>query len=52
MKLSGETDFPCIYGDRVGLGRIYAKADGPLTFEKFMASLKNGRLTCQKGTPI
>lgn len=26
-RISGETDFPCIYGDRVGLGRIYVKMD-------------------------
>ncbi len=24
-RISGETDFPCIYGDLVGLGRIYVK---------------------------
>jgi hypothetical protein len=27
-RISGETDFPCIYGDKVGLGRIYVKLDG------------------------
>ncbi len=26
-RISGETDFPCIYGERVGLGRIYVKLD-------------------------
>jgi len=26
-RISGETDFPCIYGDKVGLGRIYVKLD-------------------------
>ena len=24
-RISGETDFPCIYGERVGLGRGYVK---------------------------
>lgn len=24
-RISGETDFPCIYGDKVGLGRVYVK---------------------------
>jgi hypothetical protein len=24
-RISGETDFPCIYGEKVGLGRIYVK---------------------------
>src|SRR5207249_3619096 len=34
-KISGETDFPCIYGDKVGLGRIYVKLnkDQPLDFD-------------------
>ena len=29
-RLSGETDFPCIYAERVGLGRAYVKLDGAL----------------------
>ena len=24
-RISGETDFPCIYGERVGMGRVYVK---------------------------
>ncbi len=28
-RISGETDFPCIYGDRVGLGRSYVKLPTP-----------------------
>jgi hypothetical protein len=27
-RISGETDFPCIYGDKVGLGRVYVKLEG------------------------
>ena len=27
-RISGETDFPCIYGERVGLGRSYVKLAG------------------------
>src|SRR5207248_3937788 len=30
-RISGETDFPCIYGDKVGLGGIYVKLDGKRT---------------------
>ena len=26
-RISGETDFPCIYQERVGLGRSYVKLD-------------------------
>ena len=34
-KISGETDFPCIYGERVGLGRVYVKLkDGQLDFDR------------------
>ena len=29
-RISGETDFPCIYGEKVGLGRSYVKLDGKL----------------------
>ncbi len=44
-RISGETDFPCIYGDRVGLGRGYVKldADQPLTFDNWVQGIKAGR---------
>ena len=42
-RISGETDFPCIYGERVGLGRVYCKLDGKLDFDLFCEELKNGR---------
>ncbi|MFO0883411.1 MAG: hypothetical protein U0894_04370 [Pirellulales bacterium] len=28
VRVSGETDFPCISGERVGMGRVYVKVDG------------------------
>ena len=43
-RISGETDFPCIYGERVGLGRIYVKMPaGPLNFDAWVDGLKDGR---------
>lgn len=42
-RISGETDFPCIYDERVGLGRGYVKLDGPLTFDRWVDAIKNGR---------
>ncbi len=43
-RLSGETDFPCIYGERVGLGRVYVKlADGQLDFDRWCDGIKQGR---------
>ena len=43
VRASGETDFPCLSGDRVGIGRVYAKVDGDLTFEKWVQAVANGR---------
>ncbi len=42
-RISGETDFPCIYGERVGLGRSYVKVDGKLTYEKWCQGIAKGR---------
>jgi hypothetical protein len=44
-RISGETDFPCIYGERVGLGRVYVKtAPGqPLDYADWVQGLKEGR---------
>lgn len=44
-RISGETDFPCIYGDRVGLGRVYVKLppNSELTYEAWVQGLKAGR---------
>ena len=43
-RISGETDFPCIYGERVGLGRIYVKMPaGALDFDTWVAGLRDGR---------
>ncbi len=42
-RISGETDFPCIYGERVGLGRSYVKLDGKLTYNKWCEGIRLGR---------
>lgn len=42
-RISGETDFPCIYGERVGLGRSYVKLDGILNYEDWCQGIKQGR---------
>ena len=41
-RISGETDFPCIYDGRVGQGRGYAKIDGALTYAKWLDAIRNG----------
>jgi hypothetical protein len=42
-RISGETDFPCIYDQRVGIGRNYAKVDGKLTYAAWIDGLRAGR---------
>jgi hypothetical protein len=42
-RISGETDFPCIYGERVGLGRSYVKLDGPLTYADWCEGIRLGK---------
>lgn len=42
-RISGETDFPCIYGERVGLGRGYFKLDGRLDYDHWSEAIRQGR---------
>jgi len=42
-RISGETDFPCITDDRVGLARSYAKVIGPLSYRKWIDAVRDGR---------
>jgi hypothetical protein len=42
-RISGETDFPCIYGERVGLGRSYVKLDGKLDYDQWCEGIRQGR---------
>jgi hypothetical protein len=46
-RISGETDFPCIYGDKVGLGRSYVKVaktpDKPLDYDAWAYGIRDGR---------
>ena len=50
-RISGETDFPCIYGDRVGLGRIYVQLPEKqkLDFDSWIAGVRDGRSYCGDG---
>ena len=44
-RISGETDFPCIYGERVGLGRSYVKlpVKRKINFDAWVQGIKDGR---------
>jgi hypothetical protein len=50
-RISGETDFPCIYGDKVGLGRIYVKLKQgeELNYDTWIAGVRDGRSYCGDG---
>ncbi len=48
-RISGETDFPCIYGERVGLGRSYVHLDGKLDFDAWTEGIKRGRCYVSDG---
>ena len=43
VKGSGETDFPCIFDERVGMARTYAKLDDGLNFDRIVDEIKAGR---------
>ncbi len=42
-RIAGETDFPCIYGERVGIGRSYVKLDGVLNYDDWCQGIRLGR---------
>jgi hypothetical protein len=48
-RISGETDFPCIYGERVGLGRSYVHLAGKLNFDDWAEGIKRGRCYVSDG---
>ncbi len=47
-RISGETDFPCIYGERVGLGRSYVKLD-KLSYDGWAEGVRDGRVYVSDG---
>jgi hypothetical protein len=42
-RLSGETDFPCIFDERVGMARSYFKPEGALSYDSYVDAIKKGR---------
>jgi hypothetical protein len=50
-RISGETDFPCITGERVGKGRAYVKLrpEEPLNFDNWVDGIRDGRSYCSEG---
>ncbi len=48
-RISGETDFPCIYGERVGIGRSYVHLGDKLDFNAWCEGIKSGRCYVSDG---
>lgn len=48
-RIAGETDFPCIFGQRLGMGRSYVQLDGRLDFDAWLQGLKDGRAYVSEG---
>jgi hypothetical protein len=49
-RASGETDFPCITGERVGMGRSYVKlGDEPLSYAAWCDGIRRGRNYVSEG---
>jgi len=42
-RLSGETDFPCIFDERVGIARSYFKTGDGLNYPGYIKAIKEGR---------
>jgi hypothetical protein len=42
-RISGETDFPCIYGEKVGLGRSYVHLGPKLDYNAWCEGIRAGR---------
>lgn len=49
VRASGETDFPCITGERVGLGRSYVKLVGKLDYDAWCEGIQQGRNYVSEG---
>jgi hypothetical protein len=48
-RLSGETDFPCIFDERVGLARSYARQEKNLDYDSYVEAIRNGRSYVSEG---
>lgn len=48
-RLAGETDFPCITGERVGAGRSYVQLTGRLDYAAWVEGLRAGRAYVSDG---
>ena len=48
-RISGETDFPCLSDERVGMARSYVRLPGKLDFDACVEQIRNGRSYVSEG---
>lgn len=48
-RLSGETDFPCIFDERVGMARSYFKPEAKMTYDSYVDAIRKGRSYVSEG---
>lgn len=48
-RIAGETDWPCIYDQAIGMARSYVKLDGPLSYPDWLVGLAGGRAYVSDG---
>ena len=48
-RLSGETDFPCIFDERVGMARSYFKPEETFSYDSYVDAIKKGRSYVSEG---
>jgi hypothetical protein len=49
-RISGETDYPCVYDERVGMARSYFEPENGLSFNNFLDAIKKGRSYVSEGS--
>lgn len=50
VRASGETDFPCMSGERVGIGRVYVHVPDRLNFSDWVQGIQDGRSYVSDGS--
>jgi hypothetical protein len=48
-RIGGETDYPCVFDERVGVARSYFKSDSNVNYDSFVKALKDGRCYVSDG---
>ena len=45
-RIGGETDYPCVFDERVGVARSYFKSDSSMNYDKYVDGIKRWTVLC------